>query len=430
MTEPIEQPRRAKRAAAKQPTPLRHSTKRSHGLARIFTGYLGAVIAVVLVSTLSLASIAVWDLFNSGNAGVDLLTKTKVGPIEGGVNLLVVGSDTRNGQSKSFGPNPGSSLNDVNIVLHIAADHKSATVLSIPRDMVVHLPDCPGGGGGWTGPINAALSEGGLACVAATVESFTGLKIGYAAMATFDGVANMATALGGVNVCVASPIVDSNTNLNLSAGMHLLKGKQATQFLRTRHGVGDGSDLGRISNQQVFMAALARQLKSASTLSNPLRLYDLAKIAMHDMILSSSLKNLDTMVSIAMAMKDVDLDKMVFVQYPGTTGGTGVYSGKVQPLAEAGAELMAAIIGDKPIKLTGTTGRGAVLSTPTPTPTPSASTKAKTSSLNGNSGFVIKLASTTTSATPTPTPSTPGSTEVSSQVEGQSADQQTCSKGN
>jgi LCP family protein required for cell wall assembly len=419
MTNPTKPSRRELRAAKKVVPPVRHG--RARGRSHKFTGLLGTGLAVVLVATLSVAGIAFWDLTTSGNASVDLANMPKIGAIEGEVNLLVVGSDTRNGQSGTFGPNPGSTLNDVNIVLHVAADHKTATVLSIPRDMVVHMPNCPGGGGGWTGPINAALSEGGLACVALTVEEFTGMKIGYAALATFDGVANMATAVGGVSVCVGSQITDSYTDLNLKPGMHLLKGVQATQFLRTRHGVGDGSDLGRISNQQVFMSALARKVKSAETLANPVRLYELASVAMKDMVLSTNLKNLSTLVSIAMALKDVDLNKMVFVQYPGTTGGTGVYSGKVQPSVEAGQELMAAILSDKPIKLTGDTGRGSILTTPTPTPTPSATAATKPTA----------AAKSTASATPKPTPSaTATPTTLSSNIEGQSADQLTCSKGN
>ena len=301
--------------------------------------------------------------------------------------------------------------------MHIAADHKSATVVSIPRDMVVPIADCPDGGGGWQGPINASLSDGGLACVVLTVEQLTGLSIPYAAVVQFGGVIGLADAVGGVEVCVAESINDDYTSTYLDAGNHTLSGMAALQFLRTRHGVGDGSDLGRISNQQVFLSALVRKLKSEGTLTNPVTLYNLAKAAVTNLTLSDSLNNLDTMVSIAMALRSIPLDRVVFVQYPGSTGGEGIYLGKVQPKQAAADELFAAILADQPIALSGDTGAGSVKSgeiaaDPVPTSAP-------------------RVTGTST-ATPTPTPAEvlPDPVVLSGQVLGQNAGEVTCSKGN
>ena len=97
------------------------------------------------------------------------------------------------------------------------------------------------------------------------------------------GVAGLSEAVGGVEVCVADPIEDEYTGTFLDAGNHTLSGVAALQFLRTRHGVGDGSDLGRISNQQVFMSALARKLQGEGTLSDPVKLYSIAKAALANM---------------------------------------------------------------------------------------------------------------------------------------------------
>jgi LCP family protein required for cell wall assembly len=383
---------------------------------RTVLGFIGAALVVVLVSGASIAAIAAWDIARTAQPGVALANEQvipQIGEIEGGVNLLLVGSDSRAGTDPNiFDVDPGSVLNDVNMILHISQDHKSATVISIPRDMVVHFPDCPDGGGGWTGPINASLNEGGLACVVLTVEELTGLSIPFAAEIQFNGVIEMANAIGGVDVCVAEPIEDEYTQTFLEAGTHTLSGLQALQFLRTRHGVGDGSDLGRISNQQVFLSSLVRKLKSAETLTNPIALYGLAKAAVSNMTLSNSLNNVDTMVSIAMALKDIPLESIVFVQYPGTTGGEGVYSGKVQPNVDAAAALFGAILADQPVGLSGTTGQGSVVDPNAPVavvPDPAATDPA--------------------TGTTTPAPVAAPVTVLPDSVLGQTAGTYTCSKG-
>jgi LCP family protein required for cell wall assembly len=284
--------------------------------------------------------------------------------------------------------------------------------------MVVSIPECPGGGGGWTGPINATLNDGGLGCVVLTVEKLTGMKIPYAAIVTFDGVADLSNVIGGVQVCVGSKIEDPFTDTYLDAGMHTLQGLAALQFLRTRHGVGDGSDLGRISNQQSFMSSLVRKVKSENLLTNPLLLYKIGKSVVSHLTLSNSLASVDTVVSMAMAFKSIDLNNIVFVQYPGTTGGDGVYKGKVQPSEEAAAELFAALAKDQPVKVTGGLGRGTEAGT-APKPTAAATPKPAASG----------------SATPTPTKSsTPKPTvapvELPSNINGQTAGDYTCAKGN
>ena len=401
---------------------VRHGRLHSRGPMRTILGFIGAALVVVLVSGASVAGIAAWDVARSIQPGVALANEQvipQIGEIEGGVNLLLVGSDSRLGQDASiFDVNTGAVNNDVNILLHISQDHKSATVVSFPRDMVVRFPACPGGGGGWTGPINASLNEGGLACVVLTVEQLTGLKIPFAAELQFSGVIQMADAIGGVDVCVAKKIEDNYTGTFLDPGMHTLTGLAALQFLRTRHGLGDGSDLGRISNQQLFLSSLVRKLKSASTLTNPVALFGLAKAAASSMTLSNSLNNVDVMVSIAMALKDIPLDNVVFVQYPGTLGGVGVYSGKVQPNIAAAKVLFGAILADQPVALSGTTGLGTSLDPNAPVATASPVDPSAT-----------PVPSTAPSSTVTPTAAPPTVVALPDSITGQTASTYTCTKG-
>ena len=248
-----------------------------------------------------------------------------VGAMEGGVNLLIVGSDSRQGQGEGFGdPEEETAvLNDVTMLMHISEDHTNASVVSFPRDMLIDVPEC-------TDPedpsstlseqygvkMNTVLSYGGLGCVVKTIESELGVTIPFAGIVQFMGVAGLSEAVGGVEVCVAEPIEDEYTGTFLEAGNHTLSGVAALQFLRTRHGVGDGSDLARISNQQVFLSSLARTLQSNGTLGDPVKLYSIAKAALANMQLSDSLMDPTRMISIAKALKDTDLNKIAFIQYP------------------------------------------------------------------------------------------------------------------
>jgi anionic cell wall polymer biosynthesis LytR-Cps2A-Psr (LCP) family protein len=187
-----------------------------------------------------------------------------------------------------------------------------------------------------------------------------------------------------------------------------LQGFEALQFLRTRHGVGDGSDLTRINNQQVFLSSLVRTIKSASTLSDPLKVYSLAKAVTGNMTLSDSLNNVDRIMSIALALKDIDLSKVVFVQVP-----TGSTEGGVRPLQPDFDDMFTAIADDNPIQLSGATGAGAVLDPNAPVdaaPAPAADPNAPVDP----------------SATPVPTD---GSVLLSDSATGQTAAQQTCTVG-
>jgi LCP family protein required for cell wall assembly len=434
---------RARRIATSS-SAVRHGQIAPTSRRRSLLGVIGGALAVVLIAVASIAGIAFWDIARSANAGIALANDQKIpdiGAIEGGVNFLLVGSDSREGTDPGvFDADPGSTLNDVNIVLHISADHTNATIISIPRDLVVHYPECPDvdgdgyGGGGWTGPINASLNEGGLPCVVLTVEELTGLSIPFAAMIQFNGVIEMANAVGGVEVCVAEPIEDEYTQTFLDAGMHTLSGLEALQFLRTRHGVGDGSDLGRISNQQVFLSSLVRKLKSAQTLTNPVALFGLAKAAISNMTLSNSLNSMDTMVSIAMALKDIPLENVVFIQYPGTTGGEGVYSGKVQPDQAAADAIFAAILADQPVGLSGGTGNGSVADPEAEAKAAAAAEAEAKAAAKAVKASPTPSASGSSSASAAPQPAATGTPAptvavLPDTVNGQTASDYTCSAG-
>ncbi|MBF4461552.1 MULTISPECIES: LCP family protein [unclassified Rathayibacter] len=410
------------------PAPSRRPAAR-HGRLRPQSGWrfvarvLAACVGVGVVSAVCVVAIAVSMIAGSARASVDLDIGSTAGPvpeigaIEGGVNILLAGSDSAQGSAAGAYGDRSENLNDVTMLMHISQDHSTVEVISFPRDMYVPIPSCTDPTTGAvsdplrSSKINTSLSYGGLACTVKTVEQLTGLKIPYAALIQFQGVIEMSNAVGGVDVCVASPIQDEYTGLSLDAGTHTLVGAEALAFLRTRHGVGDGSDLTRISSQQVYLSSLVRKVKSASTLSNPVSLYGLAKAAVSNMQLSTSLENVNTLVSIGLAVKDVDLSKVVFVQYPTYIKGDGVY-----PSEAAATTLNSALLADQPISLTGTTGGGSE-STNTPAAT-GAPAPADTST-----------STPTDSASAAPSTAPDGPVTLPSDVSGQTAQQETCTVG-
>jgi LCP family protein required for cell wall assembly len=370
-------------------------------------------VAVIAVSALSVSAVAVWDVGTKlTKHTVALIGHTdgpppNIGAIEGGVNVLIAASDSGGGDVKAFGRR-GERLNDVTMLLHISADHLHATVVSFPRDLIIRIASCPNDKGGnfpaQTNKINVALTYGGLPCIVKTVENLTGLSIPYAALTEFQGVVGMSNAVGGVTVCVATPIHDEQIPFELAAGEQTLVGFQAVQFLRVRYGLGDGSDLARISNQQLFLSALVRKIKTPETLGNPVKVYEIANAVASNMTLSSSLANINTIASIGIAVKDIKFEDVVFVQYPGGYGSAAGQNG-VLPSAAADRVLITALQNDQPIALTGKTGDGTKLDPNAPvTPDP-------------------------TSTDPTPTGSSAAAVALPNSVSGQTAAQSTCTKG-
>ena len=340
---------------------------------------LGASIAVVGITAWSLSSQLSANGITLTDANGNAIKAPTAEDLKGAINVLLVGSDTRLGQGGSFG-NDTSTLADVIILLHISANRKNAVAMSFPRDLLVPWPACPStsGGPGYLpqalGQINATIANGGPGCTLLTIEKLTGLKIPYLAMINFKGVIEMSNAIGGVEVCVARDIHDEYTLLDLTKGTHVLQGTQALKFLRTRHGVGDGSDLSRISNQQVFLTSLVRKIKGDGVLSNPVKLYSLANAAARNMTLSSSLTDLNTMVAIASALKGIELDKITFLQVPAHGGLPAPYSGRVKPTDELAEPLFAKLRADEPILIKGAQNSyGSSPATPSPSATPTAS---------------------------------------------------------
>ncbi|WP_149259320.1 LCP family protein [Actinomadura sp. K4S16] len=177
------------------------------------------------------------------------------------LNVLVIGLDARY--------RGGPQRSDTLMLVHVPADRKKPQVVSIPRDVLVRIPAC-GKNPAQRATVNAAFTLGGAACTLKTVESLTGVPVDQTVTVDFAGFKKVVDALGGVEVTLPVAVSDQQSGLNLSRGKHLVKGTQALAYVRTRHGLGDGSDLDRVKRQQQFLASVARKAREMMS-RDPLR---------------------------------------------------------------------------------------------------------------------------------------------------------------
>ncbi|MEU6146039.1 LCP family protein [Streptomyces sp. NPDC047081] len=255
----------------------------------------------------------------NGALGTDRPTKVD----NGSENILVLGSDSRSGTNKKLGggTDDGSARSDTAMIVHVYKGHKKASVVSIPRDTLVDRPECTDDKGvthdAASGVMfNTAYTTGGATCAVKTVESVTGLRMDHYLEVDFSGFEKLVDELGGVKVTTTKDITDKQSHLSLKAGTHTLNGKQALGLVRTRHGVGDGSDLGRIQLQQAFIKALVDQVKHMGLFTNPKKLYDLADTATSAVTTDSDLGSVNSLMSFANGLKSISSSKMQMITMP------------------------------------------------------------------------------------------------------------------
>ena len=338
--------------------------------------------------------------------------------------VLVVGTDECDDQVReAFGarctdPENDGTRNDVNMLVHVSADPRRVTVVSFPRDLELPIPECtaPDGTvfeGSFKAPINSAYAAGGLTCVAETVSQLSGQSIPFAAKVSFGNVVNITDAIGGVEVCIGGDgIDDPDAGIDWEPGPRVVTGYDALAFLRTRKGIGDGSDLARIGNQQQYLSRLVNKLRSDEVLSNPGTLIGLANTAVNNITPSESLADPIRIAQLAYTLKDVPFDDITFVQFPVVDDPDD--PNRVVPDEASAAILWDALERNAPLALTGEAGaNGGVIADPSaPAPTEPAP------------------AETTPAPDATDTPAAPEVVELPSNVSGSKADQATCSAGN
>ncbi|MFE2303762.1 LCP family protein [Streptomyces sp. NPDC059445] len=242
------------------------------------------------------------------------------------LNILVLGSDSRSGKANARlgGGNSSGARSDTAMVVHIDAGRTTATVVSIPRDTLVTRPSCPLPSGGSTAVaygamFNSAYAVGGPVCAVKTVESITNVRMDHYIEIDFAGFAKLVDALGGVTVTTDQDIDDDKSHLHLDAGTHHLNGKQALALARTRHGIGDGSDLGRIGLQQKLVKALLEQMAGTDLLTDPAKLYQVADAVTSSLTTDTGLDSLKELTNLGQSLKGLSSDDVKTVMMPVAT---------------------------------------------------------------------------------------------------------------
>jgi len=412
-------------------TVARHATLPTPSAASTFMKLLGIAVSVLVVASVAVAAFVVTDLANRvGDGAVALEGDAEVAPPSLGAypddrafSILVLGTDECGEVSTALlgercEETDEGARNDVNLLVHVSAAPRNVTVVSFPRDLMVEVPECTREDGSTASamdkaPLNSLFDHAGISCVAKTVTELSGIPIEFAAKISFDGVIAITDAIGGVEVCVAGDgIKDSQAGIDLPVGTHTVSGPDALAFIRTRHGVGDESDLARISNQQQYMSRLAKKILSAETLTDPSKVLRLANTVADNIVPSESLNNPLTLAQLALALKDVRFSDFVFAQYPNLDDpdNPGI---KVVPDYDSAEALWEAVQSGQPLSLTGDVATNGSVELTTP---PAEGTE------------TTETAAPTETQAPTETPDARAT--LPPEISGQTVDQDTCSVGN
>lgn len=278
------------------------------------------------------------------------------------MNILVMGTDDRSGENAEIGGNDAGMRSDTTLLFHISADRSRIDAVSIPRDLLTPIPACPlpDGSSTWAqddAMFNSAFSQGssqsdtgsdearqyGAACTILTVQQMTGLTVDEFALVDFAGFQRMVDAVGGVDVCLAEPLQDDYTGLDLPAGQQTLDGVQALQLARARHNIGDGSDINRIDRQQQLLTAMIDELMSKNLLTNSRELYQFLSAATQSLTTSPGLSQITSLVGLGMSLDNLSLSDVTFATVP------FVYEGaRVRATAKAD-DVWAALAADQPL---------------------------------------------------------------------------------
>lgn len=340
---------------------------------------LGGCTAVLLLAGTGTA----WYLYKQldGNIKTDFRTANELERIQAerptpgptsAENILLIGSDNRGNGNSKYGQDSGTQRSDTTILLHLSADRSGATAVSIPRDLMAHVPSCTQADGTMTREkyiqFNWAFEFGGAACTIRTVERMTGIRIDHHLIVDFNGFKKMVDAVDGVEVCVPKPINDPEAHLKLPAGKQTLLGEQALGYVRARYSIGDGSDTQRMDRQQEFLASLVNKVRSDGVLLNPTKLYPLLSAATSSLTADPGLNSLSELYDLVRSLENTPTGAVHFLTAPRRPYiNDNDRDELVQPEAD---QLFAALRADKPVGVSGKTGEAAKTAEPTATGTP------------------------------------------------------------
>jgi LCP family protein required for cell wall assembly len=283
-------------------------------------------VSVVLTLVLVVVTLSAYGYYRSIDSGIEREAfEDKLGedrpPETGALNVLLIGSDSRDGDNKKYGAlSQGlGERTDTIMMLHISPDRDKATMISFPRDSMVMIPACelPGGAvkPAGIGQINSAFNDGGVICTIKTLEALTDIHINHFVKVDFTGFKGIIDAIGGIEICLPKAVDDPQAKFVLAAGKHVVKGEQALGYVRTRYALGDGSDLSRIQRQQVFLTKVLEKVTDGGLLTDPAKLDGFLRAATAAVTVDSNL-TLTRMLSIADSVRGLTAKELKGITVP------------------------------------------------------------------------------------------------------------------
>ncbi|MGN8245670.1 LCP family protein [Cellulomonas soli] len=325
-------------AASPRPRVVRHA--RTTGTHRVLRGLAITMTGVVTFGLAGAAS--VYAKMNSNMDSVSvaglvdpIIEATPADPDDPNagkdVNILIMGSDVRDGENASIGGEASGMRSDTTIVVHVSADRQRVELVSIPRDSLVDVPACRmtdgSSTGAYNGMFNSAFATGAdnggdiasaAACTINTVQKNTNVRIDHFVVVDFVGFISMVDALGGVNICIPEAIDSPKAALVLSAGNQTLNGSQALGYARARtgEGLGDGSDTNRLGRQQRLIAAVVNEVLSKNLLTDLPSLLQFASAATSSLTTDPGLASVDAIPGLAYSLRGVSTSNVSFMTIP------------------------------------------------------------------------------------------------------------------
>nr|WP_222110111.1 LCP family protein [Streptomyces cupreus] len=322
-------PPRRRRGVPEEPLPGRRGRRpEKKSKVKKFLLWTGGSMAFLLIATAGAGYLYLDHLNDNIDSVPDDGASTGGFKKDQAINILLIGTDKRTGSgNEGYGDSGSVGHADTTILLHVSKDRSNATALSIPRDLIVDIPDCPttqedgskkviAGSSGVR--FNTSLGQGGRtpSCTMRTVTELTGITPDNFMVADFNAVKTLTSAVGGVEVCLAKDIDDPDSHLKLSQGTHTIEGEQALAFLRTRHSVGLGGDLSRIGLQQQFLSSLMRKLKSNDTLTSPTKMVKLAEAGTEALTVDSQLDSIGKLKDLGLELGKLNTKNLTFTTVP------------------------------------------------------------------------------------------------------------------
>lgn len=297
----------------------------------------------VLVTAAGLALLALavtLGLWRYANARIDRIDLPSLdqppggsdSAVEGTLNVLLVGNDSREGLTYEELELLGTEAvdgkrTDTIMILQMSPARERAVMLSFPRDLRVAIP------GFGTGKINGVYSHGGPDLLVQTIQAHTGIDLDHFVEVDLAGFLRLADAVGGVEVCLDEPIDDvasdgqNYTGLDLPAGCQVLDKIAAARFVRARHSSSEqfgDDDFGRIARQQYFIKRAMQKVTSAGTLLNPFKVKSLVDVVASTVRTDRDL-GATTMLRLANGLKGITADDLELRMVPSYAGPSFVY---------------------------------------------------------------------------------------------------------